>query len=153
MNRRRLLGMLLISPLLLAAGSVRHKVVYHINSGDPDSQRSVLRNLNNHLAAMGEANLEIKVVLQGAGVSLLLLPEALAHTRRLRHANASENFRAHIDTLRARGVVFQVSAPALLEYGIDAQHDLYRVAPRDVVTNALAHLTELQARGYTYIKP
>jgi intracellular sulfur oxidation DsrE/DsrF family protein len=163
MHRRRLLSLLLALPTLLSTGIAtpalaappiqRSKIVFHVNSDDPDQQDVVLRNLHNHIASVGAQNLDIKVLLQGEGVALLLLPEALPHTRRLHHANATPAVRKRVDALRAQGVAFEVSALSLKEHGIDAKHDLYKVKPGDLVPNALAYLTELQNRGYTYIKP
>ena len=163
MHRRRLLSLLLALPLLWSATladpvpaaprDTRSKIVFHVNTDDPDQQEVVLRNLDNHIASVGAENLDIKVMLQGGGVTLLLLPQALQHTHRLHHANATPKICQRIDALRALGVQFQVSGLTLEEHGIDARHDLYRVQPADIVPNALAYLTELQNRGYTYIKP
>jgi intracellular sulfur oxidation DsrE/DsrF family protein len=157
LNRRRLLVLLGLLPALplpaAAAPPERNKVVFHVNSSDPVKQQSVLRNLDNHIAAVGAENLDIKVLLQGGGVSLLLLPEALPHVRHMRHANADPALRRHIDALRAQGVEFLVSGRTLSEHGIDAGRDLYDVSPAQVVPNALSCLSELQHHGYAYIKP
>lgn len=157
LDRRRLLGLLALLPALLSlpavAAAERNKVVFHVNSDDPERQQGVLRNLDNHLDAVGAENLDIKVLLQGGGVTLLLLPEALPHIGRLRHANAGPAFRQHVDRLRAQGVVFLVSGLTLREHDIDAEHDLYGVSPAHVVPNALSYLSDLQQQGYAYIKP
>lgn len=157
MTRRRLLALLgllsVLSLQTLAAAPARNKVVFHVNSDDPDKQQSVLRNLDNHIAAVGAENLDIKVMLQGGGVTMLLLPDALPQVHHIRHANADPAMCRHVDALRAQGVVFLVSGRTLSEHGIQADRDLYRVDPAEVVANALSHLSELQRRGYAYIKP
>jgi intracellular sulfur oxidation DsrE/DsrF family protein len=158
MPRRRLLSLLLALFALCTAGLTaqageRSKIVFHVNTEDPDQQLVVLRNLHNHIASVGADNLDIKVMLQGEGVTLLLLPEALAHTKRLHYANATPEIRRRIDELRGDGVHFEVSKPSLTEHAIDPGRDLYQVQAEDIVPNALAYLTKLQQHGYTYIKP
>jgi intracellular sulfur oxidation DsrE/DsrF family protein len=153
-NHHHLLGLLCLTLLLpVCATAERNKVVFHVNSHDAEKQESVLRNLDNHIAAVGAENLDIKVMLQGGGVTMLLLPEALPHVHRLPYANADVAMRRHVDALRAEGVQFLVSGLTLHEHGIDAGHDLYKVKPEDVVPNALSRLSELQHLGYAYIKP
>ncbi|MCY4313168.1 MAG: hypothetical protein OXD44_05645, partial [Gammaproteobacteria bacterium] len=53
----------------------RQKVVYHINYDNPKAQAGALRNIQNHINAVGENNLDLKVVLHGNGLALLLDPE------------------------------------------------------------------------------
>lgn len=137
----------------LAAPAPVSKLVFHVNGDTPEHQESVLRNLHNHLASVGTENLNIKVLLQGGGITLLLLPEALSRVSGLSFANASEPFRRQIDDLRDQGVIFLVSDRTLSRHHIDASRDLYGVQPRDIVPNALSSLATLQAQGYTYIKP
>jgi uncharacterized protein len=58
------------------------RVVYHVNQGDPERHQIALTNIQNHINGNGAANLEIKVVLHGAGLDLLLgasKPGALPH--------------------------------------------------------------------------
>lgn len=154
-RRRFLLSLtaLLLSPLASAVEPQPSRLVFHVNDGRREHQESVLRNLQNHLASVGSQGLDLRVMLQGAGITLLLLPEALAHTQGLSRANATKAFRQRIDALRAQGVIFEVSAESLERHHIDFRSDLYGVEPRNVVPNALAHLAELQQHGYTYIKP
>ena len=54
----------------------KQKVVYHINYDDPKAQAGALRNIQNHINAVGAENLDFKVVMHGKGLSLLLTPEA-----------------------------------------------------------------------------
>jgi len=159
MHRRRFLHCLSLPVVAIlaasadAATSQPSKLVFHVNDATPEHQDTVLRNLHNHLASVGPENLDIKVLLQGGGVSLLLLPEALSRVNNFIYANADPAFRERIDALRAQGVVFLVSGPTLAKHHIDLDRDLYGVHPRDVVPNALSQLADLQSQGYTYIKP
>ena len=64
---------LLIRGIAVAgAGYGKQKVVYHINYDDPKAQAGALRNIQNHINAVGEENLDLKVVMHGKGLSLLL---------------------------------------------------------------------------------
>ena len=52
----------------------KQKVVYHINynGGDKDKRyRGAMRNIQNHINAVGADNMEIKVVLHGNGLGVL----------------------------------------------------------------------------------
>lgn len=140
-------------PLLADAGYSKQKVVYHINGDNPKQQTGALRNIQNHINAVGADNLELKVVMHGHGLSLVLLPEALAHTRVMRAANADAQMQAAIDNLRGQGVAFNVCANTLKGRNIDPVNDLYMVEDADIVPSGVAQLAHLQAQGFTYIKP
>ena len=86
---------------IAAADNARYskqKVVYHINYDNPKAQTAALRNIQNHINAVGAENLDLKVVMHGHGVSLVLLPEALAKVSdKMKHANATDQMAARID--------------------------------------------------------
>ena len=73
-------GALLISAFLGQAvadnGYGKQKVVYHINYDNPKKQAGALRNIQNHINAVGAENMEIKVVMHGNGVAMVLEPDA-----------------------------------------------------------------------------
>ena len=54
-------------------GYGKQKVVYHINYDDPKLQAGALRNIQNHINAVGKDNLEVRVVLHGNGLALRAL--------------------------------------------------------------------------------
>ena len=58
-------------------GYEKQKVVYHINYDNPKAQAGALKNIQNHINAVGAENLDLKVVLHGNGLALLLEPESL----------------------------------------------------------------------------
>lgn len=147
-----LLPLFLLPLCDLQAADPVTRVVYHLNDGTPIQHYRLLRNINNHFEASPPGSLEVKVMVHGEGVGLLLLPESGRHIKGL-IPNATADNRRHIDQLRARGVVFIVSAATLRHHGIDPASDLYGVAADQIVPNGLAYLTELQAQGYTYLKP
>lgn len=130
----------------------RQKVVYHINYDDADSQAGALRNIQNHINAVGKENLDLKVVMHGKGLSLLLTPDMLANTK-MEHGNATDSIQAKIAGLKDQGVGFQVCGNTLKGKQIDYQRDLYDVDAADIVPSGVAELARLQQMGYAYIRP
>ena len=130
----------------------KQKVVYHINYDNPKAQAGGMRNIQNHINAVGAGNLDLKVVLHGKGLSLLLEPDALENTK-LAHANASDEMQARISGLKQQGVEIKICANTLKGKKVNYEEDLYDVSKSDIVPSGVAELTYLQAQGYTYIKP
>lgn len=128
------------------------KVIYHINYDDPKAQAGALRNIQNHINAVGAENIDVKVVLHGKGLSLLLEPDALKNTK-LKFANADQVIQAKITGLKNQGVEFRVCANTLKGKSVEYDSDLYDVNEEDIVPSGVAELSYLQAQGYTYIKP
>lgn len=127
------------------------KVVYHINGDDAKQQSAALRNVMNHINAVGAENIDVKVVMHGDGLSLLLYPEDLEMTR-MPAANADDDMQVRVSGLKAHGVEFQVCANTLRGREIPLE-SLYDVREDDVIDSGVAHLSVLQMQGYTYIKP
>ena len=130
----------------------KQKVVYHINYDDPKTQAGALRNIQNHINAVGAENLDLKVVMHGKGLTLLLTPDSVANTK-LKMGNATDEIQAKISGLKDQGVGFQVCSNTLKGKKIDHEADLYDVDSADIVPSGVAELARLQAMGYTYIKP
>jgi len=132
------------------AGSYgKQKVVYHINDDDAKHQAAALRNINNHIKAVGAENMDIKVVLHGKGLSLLLDPNAKT---KLPHGNADQEMTAKVSALKDLGVKFDICANTLKGKKVELT-DLYDASKDDVVPSGVAELSALQMKGYTYIKP
>jgi len=138
---------------LAAAAYDKQKVVYHINYDNPKKQAGALRNIQNHINAVGAENLDLKVVLHGNGLALLLEPDALARVPKFKHANADDQMAAKIDGLKSQGVAFNVCANTIKGRKVNRETDLYNVDAGDIVPSGVAELAKLQAQGYTYIKP
>ena len=119
----------------------KQKVVYHINYDDPKHQSGAMRNIQNHINAVGVENLELKVVLHGKGVSLL------------KTANDDATFQSKVINLKDQGVDFQVCNNTLKGRKIDYEMDLFDVEKDDIVPSGVAELARLQSQGYMYIKP
>ncbi|HEY8063598.1 MAG TPA: DsrE family protein [Methylosinus sp.] len=117
------------------------KVVYHNDGGGPDNAayfKRMLNSIKNHIEAVGERHVEIRVVDHAGGVELFQL------------ANADKELAARLDALKAQGVRFLVCANTLRERNID-RRTLYGVAESDIVPSGVAELARLQALGFVYI--
>ena len=120
------------------------KVVYHINYKGGDANKAykgAMRNIQNHINAVGAEKMDIKVILHGNGLGLLMA------------ANKDAQMAATVDNLKIQNVSFGVCANTLQGRKIDKEKDLYDVVDADVVPSGVAELSRLQQMGYTYIKP
>lgn len=144
----------LISSLLVAAALVvtipvtasestyeTQKVVYHVNGGDVQQNRAAMRNIQNHINAVGADRMDIRVVMHGPGLNLLI------------NALEDEQLQASIDSLKLQDVAFQVCANTLVSRNLDISSDLYDATEADIIPSGVAHLSHLQLQGFTYIKP
>lgn len=129
----------------------KQKVVYHINGDDPKAQTAALRNVQNQINAVGAENIDVKVVMHGDGVSLVMEPDYLKGTK-MKAANATPEMEARIAGLKQEGVDFEVCANTLKGRNIP-RDALYDTSDADIVPSGVAELSRLQQLGYTYIKP
>ena len=97
--------------------------------------------------------MDVKVVLHGNGLALLLYPESLPNLKKFKEANANEVMTAKIDGLKNQGVAFNVCENTVKGRKVNVDNDLYNVDPKDIVPSGVAELSHLQQQGYTYIKP
>ncbi|MBT3990761.1 MAG: hypothetical protein HOG95_09385 [Rhodospirillaceae bacterium] len=121
----------------------KQKVVYHINyPGGPKDKKyaGAMKNIQNHINAVGADKLDIKVVVHGNGIGLL---QSAKKTGKLQSAVAN---------LKTQNISFQVCANTLKGRKIPVD-SLYEVFKEDIVPSGVAELAHLQAKGYTYIKP
>mgnify|MGYP003959893373 CR=1 FL=1 len=121
----------------------KQKVVYHINypgGKDDKKYRGAMRNVQNHINAVGAKNLDLKVVVHGNGVGLL------------KSAKKTGKLQTAVANLKSQNIKFQVCANTLRGRKIPVD-TLYEVFDEDIVPSGVAELAHLQAQGYTYIKP
>jgi|TARA_B100000315_G_scaffold260564_2_gene322987 hypothetical protein len=122
----------------------KQKVVYHVNytGGDKDKKyRGAMRNIQNHINAVGADKMDIKVVLHGNGLGLL------------KSATKNDKVKGAVVALKSQNVDFQVCANTLRGRKINYNKDLFDVYKEDIVPSGVAELSRLQQMGYTYIKP
>jgi len=130
----------------------KQKVAYHINYDNAKRQGGALRNAQNHINAVGAENLDLRVIMHGKGLSMLLLPEEAAHTK-LPQGNATDKQQAAIENLKKQGVTFKVCANTLKGKKIDIDQLYDAEAASDVVPSGVAELAKLQAKGFSYLRP
>lgn len=150
-NRMLMLMSLVLAAFMLASPAAdanerygRQKVVYHINYNGGEGlkkYRGALRNIQNHINAVGADNLEVRVILHGNGVNLL------------RAALKDDRLKTAIGSLKSQDVDFKVCANTLRGRKINPDTDLFEVFKEDIVPSGVAELSRLQQLGYTYIKP
>jgi len=114
------------------------RVVYQMNTGDADEQLQIIKYANNHMQTVGKQQIELQVVVFGAGVSML--------------KSDDEKLNKAIDALRAEGVKIAMCNNTLRNKNIDWK-TLRGVKESDIVPGGVAELAFLQQRGFAYIKP
>lgn len=122
----------------------KQKVVYHINyDGGPESKKykGAMRNIQNHINAVGAENLDIKVVLHGNGLGVLM------------SAKEDDILQTAVSSLKGQNVSFHVCNNTLNGRNISYSDDLYDTWEEDIVPSGVAELAHLQQQGYAYIKP
>ncbi len=140
------MGMMAVFVLDSSAGDRygKQKVVYHINydgGKDDKKYRGAMRNIQNHINAVGAENMEIKVVLHGNGLGLL------------KSAKGNEKLQGQVVSLKSQNVSMHVCNNTLKGRKISYENDLFEVFEEDIVPSGVAELSHLQQQGFTYIKP
>lgn len=115
------------------------KVVYHMNS--KETGVAGLRNIKNHLNALGDENVEIIAVMHGNGAFILVDGET---------DSKGKGFSDAVQQLANRGVKFQICANTIKGKKIDKNKINLNAT---VTPSGVATIAELQHAGYTYVKP
>ena len=115
------------------------KVVYHLN--DLQSGYGGLRNIKNHLNALGDKNVEIVAVMHSSG-GFILVDGAKDKKGRA--------FGDAIQQLANRGVKFRICANTIRGKKIDKNKVNLNST---VIPSGVAEVAELQYKGYVYVKP
>ncbi len=120
-------------------GFKQQKVVYHIN--DINKAFGALRNIKNHLNALGDKNANIVVVTHSSGAFTLVDG---SQDRRGR------SFDSAVQTLADRGVKFEICANTIRGKKINKSRINLHAS---IVPSGVARVIDLQQKGYLYIKP
>ncbi len=153
MNPRTTATLLLLGLSLILAGCAasgdrmaaaengyhKQRVVYHIN--DSTHAGVALRNVQNHIKALGAGNAEIAVVTHGKGIDFLL--EDWKDSAGKSHGDM-------VQDLANQGVKFNVCRNTLLGRKIDENQVNMNAV---IVPSGVATVGEMQLRGYVYLKP
>lgn len=124
------------------------KVVYHFNQKNLKKTAGGLKNLQNHINAVGAMNLKAVAVFHGGGVFTLFNEAKDPKDKKL-----VEVIQSRVLSLKQQGVEFNICANTLKGKKIDYKKDLYDVSKDDIIPSGVAEISMLQAKGYTYIKP
>ena len=101
-----------------------------------------MRNIRNHIDAVGKGNADVKVVMHGDGLGIL------------KAAKANLGLQGEVADLKSsHKVQFLVCKNTLTQRKIDPDKDLFDVVGEDIVPSGVAELSYLQVKGYSYIKP
>lgn len=126
-------------------GYNKQKVVYHIN--DINAATGALRNVKNHLNALGDENADIIVVTHSSG-AFALVDGAMG--KKNPKTGKVYDFRDMIAGLANRGVKFQICANTIRGKKID-KHKIDEHA--EIVPSGVAQIVDLEQKGYLYVKP
>lgn len=133
----------LLLPLLIAVPGHAYepqKVVYHMNYAEQSRISDTLTNISNHLQALGDGRIDIKVVVHGAAIEYFIA------------AKNDEGKQVTLDALRLRDVQFIICGNTLDGYNL-TRSALYDVEAEDVVQAGLPEIVSLQQQGYIYVRP
>ena len=133
------------------AGYGKQKAAYHVNYYDAKRQTGALRNIQNHINAVGAENIDVRVVMHGNGLSLLLYPEEVKNTK-MKGGNANDKMQATIANLKSQGVKFSVCANTLKGRKVSLDQ-LYDAEKADIVPSGVAEIAHLQSQGFAYMRP
>lgn len=120
-------------------GYSKQKVVYHVNN--LQTAKAALRNVKNHLNALGDKNIEIRVVTHSSGAFVLV--EGTQDKK-------GHSFNDQVASLAGRGVKFYICNNTIRGKKID-ESKINLHAKR--VPSGVAEVAELQQKGFVYLKP
>jgi len=126
-------------------GYNKQKVVYHVNN--IHTATGALRNVKNHLNAVGDKNIELIVVTHSSG-AFAMVDGSMG--KKNKKTGKVYKFNDTIATLANRGVKFSICANTIRGKKINKNLINEHV---DVVPSGVAEVAHLQQKGYIYVKP
>jgi len=120
-------------------GYFQQKVVYHVNN--LQTAFGALRNVKNHLNALGDKNTEIIVVTHSSGAFAMVDGS---------HDKKGHTFDATIQKLANRGVKFTICANTIRGKKINKNKINLNAK---IIPSGVAEVAHLQQKGYLYVKP
>jgi intracellular sulfur oxidation DsrE/DsrF family protein len=136
------LALVLAGTLTVIAGGYTkpQKVVYHINSNNLMIIGGALRNIQNHINAVGADKLTIVVVVHSGGHFMF------------RKGKTTRAILAKIKSLKMQGVKFGLCAITLQRKKLTLK-DMIGIKKAELIGSGVAELGRLQMLGFAYIKP
>jgi len=125
-------------------GYNKQKVVYHVNN--IHTATGALRNVKNHLNALGDENIEVIVVTHSSGAFALVDGSMGKKDKN----GKVYNFNDTVAGLANRGVKFQICANTIRGKKID-KNKISEYA--EIIPSGVAQVADLQQKGYLYVKP
>lgn len=126
-------------------GYLKSKVVYHVN--DIHTATGALRNVKNHLNAVGDENIELIVVTHSSG-AFAMVDGAMGMKNK--KTGKVYNFTDTIASLANRGVKFSICANTIRGKKINKNLINENV---EIIPSGVAEVAFLQQKGYMYVKP
>ena len=114
----------------------KYSVVFHLDESAWARTSTVISNVENLIADLGEGNVEVEVVATGEGITAYLRVPSL-HGQRF-------------ERLGARGVRLVACANSLRAAGLPKEAMLASV---EVVPSGVGELVRKQAEGWAYVRP
>jgi intracellular sulfur oxidation DsrE/DsrF family protein len=125
-------------------GYNKQKVVYHVNN--IHTATGALRNVKNHLNALGDENIEVIVVTHSSGAFALVDGSMGKKDKNGKVYNLNDT----VAGLANRGVKFQICANTIRGKKID-KNKISEYA--EIIPSGVAQVADLQQKGYLYVKP
>ena len=126
-------------------GYLVSKVVYHVNN--IHTATGALRNVKNHLNAVGDENIELIVVTHSSG-AFAMVDGSMG--KKNKKTGKVYSFNDTIASLANRGVKFAICANTIRGKKID-KNKINENA--EIVPSGVAEVAFLQQKGYMYVKP
>ena len=129
-------------------GYQSQKAVYHFNRNNLVKTAGGLKNIINHLNAVGDDKSVIIAVFHGEAVGTLKAKPGHPGENKV-----VEAIHKRAKVIKKRGVRIKVCQETLKEKKLDYKRDLFEVTGEDLVSSGVAELSRLQMGGHKYIKP
>ncbi len=113
-----------------------YRVIFHLDEYNGVQINTLLKNIKNLIADLGEDNVQIEVVANAEGINALL---------KRPNAHADQIIR-----LAAKGVYFTACSVAVRQIGLSQDKLL---EPVDIVRSGIGELVKRQTQGWVYIRP
>jgi uncharacterized protein len=113
-----------------------YRVIFHLDEYNGVQITTLLKNIENLIADLGEDNVQIEVVANAEGVNTLL-KRPNSHT-------------GQIVKLADKGVYFTACSVAVRQIGLSKDKLL---EPVDIVRSGIGELVKRQTQGWVYIRP